>query len=120
VFFIRIVETSSTNLPEITTGVDVPYFAELGEIEVILESCFGSPVCEGLGADPLDIVTPPPLEDEVVVEGVGVALADAEGDADADGLGLGEEVVTVNDAEATEADPVPAAFFAATVTVHVP
>ena len=67
-------ETDSTNLPEMTTGVDVPYFAELGEIDVILESCFGSPVGIGLGATPLD----------VVVEGVGVALADGDGDPDGD------------------------------------
>ena len=133
---IRILDTFSTNVPEITIGVGVPYAADVGEIEVIVEACFGSTIgatgttTTGVDVDEVDGVGVAEAEGVGVgvgladadADGVGVADADADGDAEADGDGLGvaDAVVIVKELDATDALPGPAMLFAITVTVHVP
>jgi hypothetical protein len=136
-----IAETFSINVPEITIGVDVPYAADDGEIEVIVEACFGSEtgttttgvfdvVLVGAGVEDGD------GDGVAVTEGVGEAEAEAEGDAeaeaegDAEGVGVadadgegdgdGELAAIVNEVDAAEAVPGPATLLAITVTVQVP
>jgi hypothetical protein len=125
---IRILDTFSTNVPEITIGVGVPYAADVGEIEVIVEACFGSTIgatgttTTGVDVDEVDGVGVADAEGVGVGVGVGLADADADGDAEAeaDGLGVADAVVIVKELDATDALPGPAMLFAITVTVHVP